>query len=115
MTDEPEQSVDDRSSSRHVVSFAVQMSVSLRGVDDGRPSFETAGRTINLSRDGMLARIGEHLPIERRCLVQFPESGHRIANPEVHGVIVRCDPVEDGVAVAVEFETPLEFTRSSED
>jgi len=113
MNEEPEEQAGARKFSRHAVSFAVQMSVSLKGVDAEDRPFEAQGRTINLSRSGMLARIDQHLPIERRCLVHFPDADHKLADTRVHGVIVRCDPVDDGVAIAVEFETPLQFKRSA--
>lgn len=113
MTDDPEKEKSDaREHSRHSVSFAVQMSVSLKGVDAADRPFEAQGRTINLSKSGMLARVDRHLPIERRCLVHFRDAEHKLEETRVHGVVVRCDPFDDGVAIAVEFESPLEFKRS---
>jgi len=113
MTDEPERQTEEREDARRVVSFAVQMSVALRGVDSGDRPFEARGSTINLSRTGMLARVDRHLPIERSCIVDFPDAEHKLARTRVRGVVVRCDPMEEDVAIAVEFETPLEFVRSS--
>lgn len=106
---------------RHDLSSLLQVDIEVFGYQrDGRefgigPAPGAArkihgfGRTVNLSINGMLARVADMVTEGSNCLVRFVNTGAGV-RPELRwGLVLRCDELESGkYELAVRFDSPLE-------
>ena len=84
---------------RYPVTIPFDLAVRLRGASEAK----VAGKTINLSRGGMLAQVNKDVPPGLRCTVQFPEPTG--LTPQFRtGTVLRCLNAEGRFEVAVEFD-----------
>ena len=91
--------VDRRIWPRYPVAIPFDMAVQVNGVSEAM----VAGKTINLSRGGLLARVNEELPAGLRCTIQFPEPTG--LTPQFRsGTVLRTLGSEGNFEVAVEFD-----------
>lgn len=85
----------------------VVLRVELHGYDADHARFEANGRTVNMSRGGLLARIDRTLPAGTRCLAHFPDATGMLGRTIVFGEVRRCTGLGERWEVAVVFDTPL--------
>lgn len=74
--------------------------------DGGR--IDLRGTVCSLSRSGVLVRVRDELEIGTGCLIHFLRTGTLVAPAYAIGKIVRVEPMDDGMDVAVHFEKPLD-------
>ena len=77
-----------------------------------------SGRTINISRGGLLARMDQSVTTGSRCLVHFDKGSDRVRPSRAWGKVLRTQGWGEHFVVAIEFETPLqvlELTTSDEE
>lgn len=98
---------DRRQFSRHHAAVAVVLRVELHGYDADHVRFEANGRTVNMSRGGLLARIDRTVEAGTRCLAHFPDASGMLGRTIVFGEVRRCTGGGDRWEVAVVFDTPL--------
>lgn len=92
---------------RHDAVMAVVLRLELHGYDEEHVRFEANGRTVNVSRGGLLARIDRTLAAGTRCLAHFPDATGMLGRTLVFGEVRRCTGMGDRWEVAVVFDTPL--------
>ena len=79
----------------------------MHGFDASDTRFQARGRTLNVSRGGLLAQLDRDVQPGVRCLAHFPRALGRLGRTMVYGVVRRSEPCEGGYRVAVTFDTPL--------
>jgi len=91
--------VDRRTWPRYPVAIPFDMAVQVNGVSEAM----VAGKTLNLSRGGLRAKVNEDLPPGLRCTVQFPEPTG--LTPQFRtGTILRSSSENGQFEVAIEFD-----------
>lgn len=98
---------DRRRFLRHPAIMPVVLRVELHGYDAEHVRFEANGRTVNMSRGGLLARIDRTVAAGTRCLAHFPDASGMLGRTIVFGEVRRCTGGGDRWEVAVVFDTPL--------
>ena len=103
MTGRPE---DRRAYPRVDAAFDLRLNVEV-GAAGSRPAL---GKTVNVSRGGLLAAVDRRVPLGCRCAIQFEgaEAEDRISPMHVSGRVLRLTPRATDFLVAVMFDTPLE-------
>ena len=96
-----------RQHTRFAAATPVVLRVELHGYDQDHARFEATGRTVNMSRGGLLARIDRTLAAGTRCLAHFPDATGMLGRTIVFGEVRRCTGMGDRWEVAVVFDTPL--------
>lgn len=74
----------------------------------------TRGRTVNISRGGLLAEFDAPVESGTVCNLYFREGSERVSPRRVSGRVMRCSPGEGTFRVAVEFDAPLETLNAPE-
>jgi hypothetical protein len=91
--------VDRRTWPRYPVAIPFDMAIQVNGVSEAL----VAGKTVNLCRGGLWAKVNEDLPPGLRCTIQFPEPTG--LTPQFRtGTIVRSAQGDGRFVVAVEFD-----------
>ena len=91
--------VDRRTWPRYPVAIPFDMAVQVNGVSEAM----VAGKTLNLCRGGLRAKVTEDLPAGLRCTIQFPEPTG--LTPQFRtGKVLRCAHDDGHFEVAVEFD-----------
>jgi len=112
---EPFERRERRGFPRAAMSVLIQVQI----VPKGAPLDESLNRTISglsmdLSRGGMIAWVGQEIPERTDCIVRFFNSRGRLKPDLAWGVVQRLESRHDGFVVGIEFDTPLEFLRLAE-
>ena len=66
------------------------------------------GVTVNISRGGMLAAVDRSLPVAAHCSIRFLDADGRARPVETTGRVLRVAQREDGFAVGIMFDEPLD-------
>ncbi len=98
---------DRREFPRAVAKVPVVLQVELHGYDAEDTRFRANGRTVNMSRSGLLARIDFELAKGTHCLAHFPSATGQLGRTMIYGTVQRCDEAAKGWQVAVSFDNPL--------
>jgi len=69
------------------------------------------GKTIDVSRGGMLISVEQDVIPGARCRVEFIDSRGQIEPPKTWGRVRRAIPRKGGFNLAVEFDEPLEVLK----
>lgn len=107
MADEEWRGPERRAYPRIEVAFGIQLRVELTT----STLMKLEGHTINLSRGGMLAKVDQRVALLARCRVRFLDAEDRLRPTKTSGVVRRVHVREDGFAIAVQFDEPLEELR----
>ena len=96
--------VDRRTWPRYPVAIPFDMAVQVNGISEAM----VAGKTINLCRGGLWARVNEELPPGLRCTIQFPEPTG--LTPRYRsGTVLRTLQSNGQYGVAIEFDRFPQF------
>jgi hypothetical protein len=98
---------DRRKFSRHEASFAVEFELEVYGFEDESRPFFASGKTVNLSRSGLLARLDLPVTHGSICKLFFRHTGEQVRPQHVAGRVVRLRESGDEFLIAVEFDEPL--------
>lgn len=98
---------DRREHPREASSVPVVLQVELHGYDAEDERFKASGRTVNMSRGGLLARIDRKLASGTRCLAHFPSAVGQLGRTMIYGTVRRVVESSRGWEVAVAFDNPL--------
>jgi len=91
--------VDRRTWPRYPVAIPFDMAVQVNEVSEAM----VAGKTINLCRGGLRAKVNEELPSGLRCTIQFPEPTG--LTPQFRtGTVLRSLDADGQFEVAIEFD-----------
>ena len=89
---------------RFEAAFAIRLGVKV----DTQGSSLARGHTINISRGGVLANVDSRLSLLAHCEVTFLDADDRLMPSRTTGVVRRVHRMDDGFAVAIQFDRPLE-------
>lgn len=106
---------ESRSFERIPVVYEINLMVGLYGFDPQDHRFEAHGRTINISRSGVLVKVLRPVAVSSRCLIHFEEGEEVVGRTLVYGIVRRVNEVEDEFQVGIEFDNPLDFIRVSDE
>jgi hypothetical protein len=98
---------DRRRFPRHEATFAVEFELEVYGFEDGSRPFFASGKTVNLSRSGLLARLDLPVAHGSVCKLFFRHTGEQVRPRHVSGRVVRLRESGDDFLLAVEFDEPL--------
>lgn len=85
----------------------VVIQIELHGYDAEDRRFQCSGRTVNMSRGGLLAQVDRKVESGTRCLAHFPSAAGRLGRTMVYGVVGRVRETPAGCEVALTFDNPL--------
>lgn len=89
--------------------FKMNLYVELQVVEPGGPPKRQNGRTVNLSRGGVLLSVGREPRKNARCRVIFKSSEGYVSPDQMLGRVVYTGPGEGrDFRVAIEFDKPLD-------
>lgn len=92
---------------RRPAALPVVLQVELHGFDGGDHRFRSSGRTVNLSRSGLLARVDHEVRPGTRCLAHFPSATGQLGRTMIYGVVRRARDLAGKFEVALTFDNPL--------
>jgi len=95
---------DRRAYRRFDAAFPIRLSIEVE--TEGSP--QALGHSINISRGGVLAKVDSRMSLLAHCRVFFLEAGDTLRPATTTGVVRRVHLMEDGFAVAIQFDVPLE-------
>ena len=114
VTSEPWTGAEQRVYPRYELSCPVRLDLYITGGDSPRRVLQTNGKTINVSRGGMLAGIERAIPVDSCCLVHFLHTDELYVRPKHQwGTTIRVGAVGEGCQLAIKFDEPLEFLTAS--
>lgn len=93
---------------RHEATIEVRIQVELYGFESGATPFFASGKTVNISRNGVLARLDAPVTRGAVCNVFFREARRHVRPQHIRGKIVRCQEHHGQFMVAVEFDAVLQ-------
>lgn len=93
---------------RRDAALPIVLQVELHGFDSVEGRFEARGKTVNLSRGGLLARLDQPLDAGLRCVAHFPNAMGLLGRTMIYGTVRRARSAVSGHEVAVIFDTPLQ-------
>ena len=93
---------------RHEVAIEIDIEVEIYGFASGATPFFAAGKTVNISRSGILAHLDAPVTRGAVCNVFFREALQDVRPQQVSGKVTRCAEWHGVFIVAVEFDAPLE-------
>ena len=98
-----------RSFPRVDAAFNLRLNVEV-GAAGSKPA---VGKTVNVSRGGILATVDRRVSIRSHCRIQFDgaEAEDRINPREVYGVVIRVTPRRNDFLVAIMFDEPLDTLK----
>lgn len=96
-----------RSHVRDRSAIPIILEVELHGYDRGDTRFRSRGRTVNVSRGGLLARVDEKVSEGTRCLTHFPSATGQLGRTMIYGTVQRSRTRNGSFEVAVAFDNPL--------
>jgi hypothetical protein len=99
---------DQREHERVAVSYEINIEAGLRLGGQEVMRLTLVGKTIDISRGGMLIRVDQDVIPGARCDVHFLDSGGQIEPEETWGRVRRSIKAKKGFDLAVQFNTPLE-------
>ena len=92
---------------RHEAALPIEFEIEVYGFEgDSRPFF-ASGKTVNISRSGVLARLDVPAPKGSVCKLFFRHAGDQVRPQHVAGRVVRLQEESNEFLVAVEFDAPL--------
>lgn len=98
---------DRRSHRRLEASFELRVEVELYGFEDEVRPFFASGKTINVSRGGLLAVLDAPVSAGSVCNIFFRDAGDQLRPHHVTGQVVRSFEEEGEFHVGVQFDEPL--------
>lgn len=98
---------DRRDHPRRPAQVSVILEVELHGYDDGDHRFRCDGRTVNVSRGGLLACVDHEIRPGTRCLAHFPSATGQLGRTMIYGVVHRSRDLSGEFEIAVTFDNPL--------
>ena len=114
VTSEPWTGAEQRVYPRYELSCPVRLDLYRTGAGYPKRELQTNGKTINVSRGGMLAGIERAIPVDSWCLVHFLHTDGLYVRPDTQwGTTTRAENVGDGCRLAIKFDEPLEFLTVS--
>lgn len=99
--------VDPRRFLRQEAALEIELEIEIYGFEDESRPFFTSGKTINISRDGVLARLDVPLSRGSVCKLFFRQTGDQVRPHHVAGRVVRLARSGEDFLVAVRFDEPL--------
>lgn len=112
---EPFEGRERRGFSRTAMSVLLQVQVVPKGEPlDDHLARSISGLSMDVSRGGMSAWVGQEIPDHADCIVRFFNSRGRLKPELAWGTICRIQRRQDGFVIGIEFDTPLEFLRLAE-
>jgi len=101
--------VERRKHPRCETVLAVEFELEVYGFEGESRPFFTSGKTVNISRSGLLARLDLPISTGSVCKLFFRHTGDQVRPQHVAGRVVRLREAGEDFLVAVEFDEP--FTR----
>lgn len=95
--------------------IAVRIDFEIDGYNRDLRPFFAKGETLNISRQGLLARIERPVPLGASCTVLFDTATSLVSPKEVPAKVVRWKADSDGVEVAFEFDRPVRLHLRAEE
>ena len=112
---EPFERRERRGFPRAAMSVLIQVQIVPKGESlDESLNRSISGLSVDVSRGGMIAWLGQEVAERSDCIVRFFNSRGRLKPDLAWGVVRRVERRHDGFVVGIEFDTPLEFLRLSE-
>ncbi len=98
---------DRRVFPRQEAALEVELEIEIYGFEGNSRPFFASGKTINISRSGVLARLD--VPVTRGsvCKLFFSRTGDQVRPHHVAGRVARMTPSGKEFLIAVEFDEPL--------
>lgn len=96
-----------RTHPRSPADLPVVLQVELHGYDEGDHRFRCNGRTVNVSRSGLLARVDRAVSPGTHCLAHFPSATGQLGRTMIFGVVRRTRDLAGKFEIAVTFDNPL--------
>jgi hypothetical protein len=99
--------VERRRFPREEAALEVELEIEIYGFEGESRPFFASGKTVNISRDGVLARLD--LPVARGsvCKLFFRQPGDQVRPHHVAGRVARLSQCGDDFLIAVRFDEPL--------
>jgi len=98
---------DQRQFPRQEAAFEVELEIEVYGFEGESRPFFASGRTINISRSGVLAHLDAPIARGSVCKLFFRCTGDHVRPHHVAGRVARLRESGDGYLVAVRFDAPL--------
>lgn len=92
---------------REVSAVPLVLQVELHGYDAEDERFRAEGRTVNMSKGGLLARVDRALVKGTRCLAHFPSATGQLGRTMIYATVRRSHEASRGWEVALAFDNPL--------
>lgn len=99
--------VDRRRFSRQEAALEVELEIEIYGFEGQARPFFASGKTINISRDGVLARLDVPLARGSVCKLFFRQTGDQVRPHHVAGRVARLSRSGEDFLIAVRFDEPL--------
>lgn len=109
---ESDDDADQREHDRVNVNYKINIETGLNLSGHEVLRLTIVGKTIDVSRGGMLISVAQDVIPGARCRVQFIDSDGRIEPEKTWGRVRRAIPWKGGFNLAVEFDEPLEVLNS---
>ena len=71
----------------------------------------TAGETLDVSQQGLLAKVDREIAVETLCIVRFIDPASQSRDYEARGFVRRSRTGPDGALIGIEFESPMDSVR----
>ncbi len=99
--------IDRRRFPREEAALAVEFEIEVYGFESNSRPFFASGKTINISRSGVLAQLDVPATRGSVCKLFFRHAGDQLRPQHVAGRVVRLRECGNEFLVAVEFDAPL--------
>lgn len=106
------EAADKRSHERVSVEFEINIEAELKIGGQEVMRLTLVGKTIDLSRGGMLILVDQDVIPGARCDIHFPDAGGRIEPEKTRGKVRRSNASARGFELGVQFDAPLDKLES---
>lgn len=105
---------DQRAHERLNIDYEINLEAGLNIGGQEVMRLTLVGRTIDISRGGMLIGVDQDVIPGARCEVRFPAADGRIEPEHTTGKVRRSSPMSKGFQLAVQFDEPLSVLQDDE-
>ena len=99
--------VERRKFPRQEAALDMELEIEIYGFEGESRPFFASGKTINISRSGVLARLDVPVQQGSVCKLFFSRTGDQVRPHHVAGRVARMTASADEYLIAVEFDEPL--------
>ncbi len=115
MSDEDSQDAERRVHRRvGLTSQSIEIEVAAAGGEPPEVA-PTAGETLDVSQQGLLAKVDTEIAVGTLCIVRFIDPARRSRDYEARGFVRRARTGPDGALIGIEFEAPMQSVREPDE